>query len=37
LSPEEVAELEKPYIPHPVVGMGMLPPFKGRVSILQPN
>jgi len=37
LSPEEVARLEAPYVPHPVVGMSALTPFKGRVSVIKPG
>jgi len=32
LSDEEVERLEAPYAPHPVVGLAMLPRFKGKVS-----
>jgi len=33
LSAEEIAALEEPYVPHPVVGMDIMPRFSGRVSI----
>jgi aryl-alcohol dehydrogenase-like predicted oxidoreductase len=35
LSVEEIATLEEPYVPHPVTGMGMMPPFAGKVSVLR--
>lgn len=37
LSEEEVAALEAPYVPHPVVGLSMPMAFKGRVSVLEPK
>ena len=33
LSPDEVARLEAPYVPHPVVGLSIVAPFSGRVSV----
>lgn len=33
LSEEEVEQLEAPYVPHPVAGLGGMPPFRGRVSV----
>ena len=35
LSDAEIERLEAPYIPHEVVGMATLAPFKGKVSVLQ--
>ena len=32
LSHEDVAALEAPYVPHPVVGLSVMPRFKGRLS-----
>ncbi|MET0248188.1 MAG: aldo/keto reductase [Sphingobium sp.] len=34
LSDEEIAALEAPYVPHPVVGLTTMGRFKGRVSVL---
>jgi aryl-alcohol dehydrogenase-like predicted oxidoreductase len=33
LSPEEVKRLEAPYVPHRVVGLSMMPRFRGKVSV----
>jgi len=33
LSPEEVKRLEAPYVPHRVVGLAMMPRFRGKVSV----
>lgn len=32
LSPEDIDRLEAPYVPHPVVGLSVMPRFKGRLS-----
>lgn len=32
LSVDEIARLEAPYVPHPVVGLAIRPPFTGKVS-----
>jgi len=32
LSEEHIRRLEAPYVPHPVVGLSVLPRFKGRIS-----
>jgi aryl-alcohol dehydrogenase-like predicted oxidoreductase len=32
LSEQQVAQLEAPYVPHPVVALAVMPRFKGRVS-----
>lgn len=34
LSNEEIYDLEQPYVPHPVAGMGKMPRFSGKVSVL---
>jgi aryl-alcohol dehydrogenase-like predicted oxidoreductase len=36
LSAEEVERLEAPYVPHPVVGLSVMPRFKGRLSAVRP-
>ena len=33
LSPEEIARLEAPYVPHEVVGLEMAPPFQVKVTL----
>jgi aryl-alcohol dehydrogenase-like predicted oxidoreductase len=37
LAPTEIERLESPYIPHEVVGMSVMPRFKGQVSLLGEN
>ncbi|MEF2070976.1 aldo/keto reductase [Consotaella aegiceratis] len=34
LTPEEIARLEAPYVPHPVTGIGKPLPFEGQVSVV---
>lgn len=33
LTDEEMADLEEPYVPHAIVGMGGMPRFAGKVSV----
>jgi aryl-alcohol dehydrogenase-like predicted oxidoreductase len=35
LGADEVARLEAPYVPHPVVGLSVPLPFRGRVSVVK--
>lgn len=35
LTPEEIALLEAPYVPHPVAGVGLMPRFSGSVSVVK--
>jgi len=34
LSEQEIERLEAPYVPHEVVGLAMMPRFKGKVSVV---
>ena len=35
LGADEIARLEAPYVPHPVVGLAVPLPFRGRVSVVK--